>query len=347
MNILVTGAGALLGQGILRSLNQMSRQVTIHTCDPNWRSGGHWLGNFAHSIPPATEENYIEKLYALIEDYKIDLLFVGTDVELPIISAKKQEIERRFSVQVIIANEQVINIANDKFLTSKFLKENNFPYPYSVMSSDYEGVNKLKAWAAYPYFAKPVDGARSKGVVKVKDEETLKELTSYPNNLVIQEFIPEYEGEYTSGCLVLGGKAVAVVTLRRDLRDGNTYRAFYDKEFDVYNDQIKDIAEKLGVEGPCNFQFRIRDSKPVIFEINARFSGTTPLRSFFGFNEVEAVVDFYIDNKKITQPQLREGEVLRVWSDVFLPKQEVLRFSQADSVEHPEAAFYEFKPTQI
>lgn len=346
MNILVTGAGALLGQGILRSLNQISRKITIHTCDPNWQSGGHWLGHFAHTIPPANHNDYLRRLCALIKENKINLLFVGTDVELPVISAKKDQIEAQFDVRIVVANEEVIKIANNKWLTAKFLKDNGFPYPYSVMSSDEEGVKKLQYLDEYPYFAKPVDGARSKGVVKVENKNILSEITSYPNNLVIQEFISDDQGEYTSGCLVLGGKAVAVVTLRRDLRDGNTYRAFYDKEFDIYNNQIREVAEKLGVEGPCNFQFRIRNGKPVIFEINARFSGTTPLRSFFGFNEVEAVVNYYNGQTVNIAPVLREGEVLRVWSDIFLPKQEIQRFTQSDSVAHPQAEYFEFKPSQ-
>lgn len=343
MNILVTGAGALLGQGILRSLNQMEEEMTIHTCDPNWRSGGHWLGHYAHNIPSASKGDYLEKLEKLIDVYKIDLLFIGTDTELPIIAAKKTEMEREFGVKIVVSNINVIDIANDKYKTAKFLEENNFPFPYSVLSIDTKGVQNLREKAEYPYFAKPVDGARSKGIVRVNDEKMLNEITSTPNNLVIQEFISEEEGEFTSGCLMLDGEPAAVVTLKRDLRDGNTYRAFYEKSFSKYDGFIIEVATKLGVEGPCNFQFRIRNGQPVIFEINARFSGTTPLRSFFGFNEVESTVQYYLCNKKIVKPVLKEGEVLRVWADLFVPKEEADRFKAQEKVEKPAAEYYPFK----
>lgn len=343
MNILVTGAGALLGQGILRSLNQIDNNLIIHTCDPNWRSGGHWLGHYAHSILPADDKDYIKSLYSIIKDHNIRVLFVGTDVELPVIAERKAELEEDFKIKIVISNKKVIDIANNKWLTAQFLEENNFPYPYSVLTSDENGIDLLKQRGAYPYFAKPVDGARSKGIRIIESEETINELTSFPNNLVIQEYIPDDEGEFTSGCVVVEGKAVAVVTLKRDLRDGNTYRAYYEKEFSKYDATIKKIAETLGVDGPCNFQFRIRNGEPVIFEINARFSGTTPLRSFFGFNEVEALLNYYLNKKNISEPELIEGEVLRVWSDIFITKEEVQRNATTKDVANPQCTYYPFK----
>ena len=39
--------------------------------------------------------------------------------------------------------------------------------------------------------------------------------------------------------------------------------------------------------GPCNFQFRLDSfGIPRVFEINARFSGTTYMRTLSGFDEV-------------------------------------------------------------
>ena len=342
-NILVTGAGALLGQGILRSLNEMEMELRIHTCDPSWRSGGHWLGNCAHTIPLVTEGHFMDEISRLISENSINLVFIGTDVELPVFAENKERLESEYDVKIIVSNKDVVEIANNKYLTAMFLRDHNYPFPYSVLSKDKEGIKELRQKADYPYFAKPVDGARSKGIVSVENEKILAEITSYPNNLVIQEFISEEEGEFTSGCVVLNGKAVAVVTLKRDLRDGNTYRAYYDKKFSKYDDTIKKIAEGLGVEGPCNFQFRIRNGEPVIFEINARFSGTTPLRSFFGFNEVEAIVKHYFDKENISQPQLKEGEVLRVWADLFVPKKEAQRFKEQKEIDEPVAQYHPFK----
>lgn len=340
--ILVTGAGAVLGQGILRCLQGNSEYI-VHTADPDIRSTGHWLGAKAHTIKFAKDPNYLSDIERIIREEKIDIVLIGTDTELPIFAEHQKALEEKFPVKIVVSNEKVINIANDKLLTAKFLKENNLEYPESYMTYDEEGMKKLRLNSKYPYIAKPVDGARSKGIVIVKNEKDLDEVTSYKNNLVVQEFLSEDEGEYTTGCLVFDGKCTAVVTLRRDLRDGNTYRAYYSSDLDKYNTYIAQVAERLGVEGPSNFQFRIREGKPVIFEVNSRFSGTTPLRSFFGFNEVEATVEYYLNHKIIERPVLKNGVVMRAWADIFVEGEELESFKKDGILENPQSIYFPFK----
>lgn len=342
-NILVTGAGAVLGQGILRSLNEHSNNFIIHTADPDYRSTGHWLGNKAHLIKMAKDPDYLSSIENIIIAENIDIILIGTDTELPIFSDNKKRLEEKYGVIIVVSNPNVIKIANDKFLTANFLKENGFPFPISFMSSDQDGIGFLKKLNNYPYIAKPIDGARSKGIELIKEEKDLDRISSFDNNLVVQEYIAETNGEFTSGCLVFKGKCVAVVTLKRDLRDGNTYRAYYKKEYEIYNNFISNVSEKLGVDGPCNFQFRIKDGKPVIFEINSRFSGTTPLRFIFGFNEVIACVNFYLFNKNIEQFILKPGLVMRAWSDLFVSEQDLDILKNENILENPTSIYHPFK----
>lgn len=340
--ILVTGAGALLGQGILRSLNYSKNNYYIVSADPDVRSTGHALAQKSYVIPLATDQLYMGKITEIIEKEEIDLVLIGTDVELPIFAKHKEELEHKFPVRIAVSNEKAIEIANNKWLTAEFLRENNFPYPISALTSDNEQVQKLKQSASYPYIAKPVDGARSKGLKIINNEEDFQEVCSYENNLVVQEKIGDEEGEFTTGCLVVAGKCVAVVSLIRDLRDGNTWRAYRYGE-SPYDDTIAGIAEKLGVEGPANFQYRIKDGNPVVFEVNCRFSGTTPLRLMYGFNEVEALVDNYLENKPIQKPELKEGTILRTFSDVFVPNEELEKFQKEGVTTSYNAKFYSFQ----
>lgn len=328
MNILVTGAGSLLGQGILRSLKFANNDnYNIVTADPSALSPGHWLGNNAYYLPLAKSEDYISKLESIISKENIDILLVGTDTELPIISKNKERLENSYDIKIAVAPEEAIHIANDKWLTAKFLKENNFPYPKSAMANDKEEVEKLLYQTEYPYLAKPIDGARSRGLVIIKNKEDLEAVCNYKNNLVVQELIPEDDGEYTSGCLVINGKCVSVVTLRRDLRDGNTVRTYRDKFSSRFDEIIADIAIRLKFDGPCNFQFRIRNNEPVIFEINCRYSGTTPIRSMYGFNEVEAYIEYLHNDKPVSKPELKEGIVFRVMSDILVERDDVSTLS--------------------
>lgn len=341
-NILVTGAGALLGQGILRSIDFSEKSYFVVSADPDERSTGHALANKSYIIPLATDSTYLNRIEEIIQKDKIDIIFIGTDVELPLFAAKREYLENKYNLKVVVSNINAINIANDKWLTAEFLRNNGFPYPVSALTTDAEQIEKLKKAANFPFIAKPVDGARSKGIKIIKNPQELEEVCSFRNNLVIQEKLGEEEGEFTTGCIVTNGKCNAVVSLVRDLRDGNTWRAYRNGD-SLYDSTIAAIAEKLGVEGPANFQYRIKDGKPVVFEVNCRFSGTTPLRLMFGFNEVEALLDYYLEGKTISQPKLKTGTILRTFSDVFVPNTSLDKFRKLGVTDSYGAQFFPFK----
>ncbi len=342
-NILVTGAGALLGQGILRLLQISDFSKKIYTADPDPRSTGHWLGDFAITVPKVSDNNYIESVKKIVIEYKIDAILVGTDVELPIYSKFKDDFLINYNCKVIVSCQEVVDIANDKFLTAEFLKKNDFDYPFSVMANDKNKLIEIENKLGFPLFAKPFDGARSLGIKKIENHEELMEIYDPNSNLVVQQFLSETEGEYTSGCTVINGKCKAIVTLKRDLRDGNTYRAYRNDETSKYDKYIIPIAEKLNPDGPVNFQFRIFDGKPVIFEINGRFSGTTPLRHFYGYNEVQAILKFYLFKEEIKEPILKNGIVLRTWSDLFIEEKELNELFKNKKLDNPKAIFYNYK----
>jgi carbamoyl-phosphate synthase large subunit len=117
--------------------------------------------------------------------------------------------------------------------------------------------------------------------------------------------------------------------MRRDLRDGNTYRAFTvkDKELDIL---VKRWTEALQPFGPANFQFRIdKFGVPKVFEINGRFSGTTPLRAHAGFNEVEMCIRKMLWDEPIEQPEIRSVTILRHWSETVIAPERTEGICQA------------------
>jgi carbamoyl-phosphate synthase large subunit len=343
IKILVTGAGALLGQGIIRCLKMIrDMDIFIISADPSAKSTGHFIADKSYLIPFAVDENYIQKIEDIIEQEKIDVIFVGTDTELPKLSINKEFLETKYGVKVIVSNNHVIEIANDKWKTSEFLKENQFPYPLSALTNDYQSIQRLIELNEFPYIAKPIDGARSQGIQIINNKDQLLSLCDYKNNLVVQELIGKDNEEYTSGCLVIDGKCKSIITLRRDLRDGNTWRAYRNGN-NPYDQMIKDIAEKLKPDGPVNFQFRIKNDFPIIFEINGRFSGTTPLRAMFGFNEVEALMKYYFFDKEIEQPLLKDGIVMRTFSDLFVENITIDELSINKVLSKPDSIYFPFK----
>lgn len=346
--ILVTGAGAILGQGILRCLRFSKEHHYIITADPDVRSPGHALSDKSYAIPLAKyKEEYLVAIENIIKKEKINVLFIGTDVELMLLATNKNLLETKFPVKIIVSSERVIEIASDKFLTSMYLKDNGFAYPISALTTDIDGIIKLKKQCSYPYIAKPVDGARSVGIKIINNDADLEYICSYKNNLVVQEMLSDEEGEFTSGCIVIDGKCKSIVSLRRDLRDGNTYRAYRDCNTSKFDDTIKQIAESLNIYGPSNFQYRIKNGQPVVFEINSRFSGTTPIRYMFGFNEVEALLNQLFNVKDIIQPELREGMVLRTFSDIFVTNKQLKEFSEKREFAGFQSEYFPYIPNKF
>jgi carbamoyl-phosphate synthase large subunit len=125
------------------------------------------------------------------------------------------------------------------------------------------------------------------------------------------------------------GHVHAVVTMRRDLKDGNTYRAYVvpDSPFDPF---LADVARRLRGHGPLNFQFRVAGGVPKIFEINARFSGTTPMRAHAGFNEVDRLLRHVLLGEPVPHASLREIVVLRYWDELVVRPEELQAVSAGD-----------------
>ena len=83
----------------------------------------------------------------------------------------------------------MVEIANDKWKTSEFLRNNGFPYPISSLTTDDIGISNLIKLNKFPYIAKPIDGARSRGLIIVENEKQLLSLCDFENNLVVQELL--------------------------------------------------------------------------------------------------------------------------------------------------------------
>ena len=318
MKILVTGGGSLLGQGIIKALKKSSLNFYLVVVDVNPLSAGLYWGDEKYIVPFASSPNYMESMEKLLLKIKPDFVFIGTDVELIHFAQNKKLLEKKYKTKIVVSNEKVIKIADDKFKTSEFFKINGFNYPITVDPSNPIEIENLISKKGFPLIVKPRVGGRSFQVSKVEDKRSLELKIKETNSPIVQEFIGSDSYEYTASGLCFDGVCNASIVLRRDLKDGNTFRAFYTNN-ENFNLKIKQWTEALNPFGPANFQFRIdKEGKPKVFEINARFSGTTPLRAIMGFNEVELCINKLAYNKDITQPQINNYMILRHWSETTI-----------------------------
>ncbi len=317
MKVLVTGAGALLGQGIIRTLQASALDVHIVAVDPNPLSAGLYWADEARIVPMANNPTYLERISDIAQETRPDAILIGTDAELGLFADHRAELETALKTRIVVSSPEVVRIADDKHETTRFLREHGFSYPRSALPENTKETDALVEGLGFPLIVKPRIGARSVGVHLVEDRAALENAISNVDGPVIQEYLTNSGHEYTAGALCFAGEVAATIVMRRDLRDGNTYRAYVDA-FDDLNLQTRILATALKPVGPANFQFRLVDGRAVVFEINARFSGTTPFRMQAGFNEVEYTLRRMLLGERPAIPEIRPMTILRHWAETVV-----------------------------
>lgn len=330
-NILVTGAGAGVGQSIIKAIKLSRMKTRIVAVDHSPFSAGLYAAAAAYLVPLKSDPNYVKSLIKICRQESIDIIIPGTDVELEVLSLNKKAIEAKTSAKLIVSNLNSVRIADDKWKTYLFLKKNGFPYPESWLKQDSKHLN-------FPLVVKPRLGARSIGVSIVKNKTELLRAIKAVEKPIIQEYLSRNDEEYTCGSFFYGGKCFGVITARRQLRDGDTYRAVFrrDPKLEKF---ITQVGKKLRIFGPCNFQLRkTKNGSAVIFEINCRFSGTTGAASFLGFNVVNALIQRMLFNRPLKRLEFRESSMFRFWNEIFVDLKRVEEIKRKHQLDQPLAS---------
>lgn len=314
--IAVTGAGGGVGQSIIKSLYGTNYRVIA--LDGETLGVGLYAVSTSYKIPYANHSEYIDTLLNICQQEKIDLLFPGLDIELEILSKNINKF-KEIGTTVVVSNLNVVKISNDKQYMYDYLTKINAVVPFTIPFTQVK-IEDIE----YPViFKQMVDGARSQNVFLVKSINEFKSIISSIksplSNFIVQEYI---EGdEYTCGTINLDSKCKGAIVMKRILRDGDTYKCFSVKD-EIIEKAIKNIADEIKPFGACNFQLRIKNNIPYIFEINARCSGTTASRTLCGFNEPKMIADYLLKNIEPSY-EVKELTILRYWNELVVNNEDI------------------------
>jgi len=328
MNVAVTGVGALIGQGIIKSLQ--GTEYNVIGVNSEELGAGLYATKRSYLGFYANDKKFISRIAEICRAEECSILFPGLDAELIPLSNHIDFLKTNGTCP-IVSRPEVIEICNDKLKTCMFLRENGFPFlrTYNLRSYSFE--------LDYPVVLKPKKGGSgSIGVFVIENEKQFNFFreTLDIDNYVVQEYV---EGEeYTCGTITFGGKCIGVIVMKRQLRGGDTYKAFV-----VRNSALEDFVSKvvlaLNPFGACNIQLRTRNRIPYVFEINARCSGTTAARALAGFNEPKIICDFIskgIDNPTFT---IKEIAVLRYWKELAVSYDQIREMKSSHFAVNPGA----------
>lgn len=314
---MVTGVGAIIGYGLLRSLRSARPDVRLVGADiyPD-AVGQAWCDAFDQA-PFTASPNYLDWLRETVDKHKVDLLIPGIEQDLYRFSDDRNRLDN-FNCKVVLNTAGLIELSRDKWAMHQELAAIGDPARIpSYLAGDYA---TLVAQLGLPFLLKPRRSYASKGLVRVtcqKDFEAHADRIG--DHLMAQPVIGSDDEEYTVAVFGDGrGGISASITLRRRLaQDGSTAKAWVRKE-DTLDEVVSRLCAHFQPVGPTNLQFRRDGDGWKLLEINPRISSTSSIRSAFGYNEAAMSLAFFLDGESISQPKLHGGFALRFIEDYIV-----------------------------
>lgn len=318
ITILVTGAGGGVGEGIIKALRAIHDiDLRIVAADMSHWAAGLYAGDVMRLVPRASDSRYVDAIIDLCRSEGCTYYLPGTDVELAVCAANAPRIAQEAKVHTVVSSPEVVRIADDKRETVRFLESSGLAYPRTFLRSEW-----VAGALPLPLIVKPRSGCRSIGLEVVRTEELLARALARTEEIVLQEHLGDEDSEYTCTVVTCGGEPSSAAVLQRWLRAGDTYRVVpvRNEEIERYVVQAARALAALGAVGSCNFQLRLDRGVPKIFEINARFSGTTPLCAELGMNPVESYLKRHL-GLAYDGAVRTDVVILRHWAELVVPRE--------------------------
>lgn len=305
MNILLTSVGrrSYLVKYFKEAVGENGE---VHVSNSNTITPAFIHADKSTVTPLIYENRYIPFLLNYCIQNKISAIISLFDVDLPILSANRQSFED-IGVGVIVSDEAVINVCNDKWETYNFLIDNGFNAPKTYVSLE-TALKAIKTGQIqFPLIIKPRWGMGSIAVFEVENEYELEVLykkaisnimgsylkyesqVNYKECVLIQEklrgqeygldVINNLEGEYQN----------TIVKKKYAMRSGET-----DCAETIDSPELKALGKaisgKLHHVANLDMDVFVDNDKPFILEMNARFGGGYPFSHIAGVNLPLAIV---------------------------------------------------------
>lgn len=315
ITVVVTAVGALIGQGIIRSLKLSGLKVRVIGVDrdPNG-IGPYWCDSF-FAKPAVDEETdaYLDFWTDLLRDEAVDLVLPGLELDVLFFDRNRAAFAD-LHARIVLNDATVIELAQDKWDFGVELERLGLPAIPARLGA---GFADCARDLGLPLLLKPRQGNGSRGIAVLKDEDDFNYWSRKSRDeFLIQKFIGSDEQEFTVGAFGLGdGTALPPIVFRRKLSvAGNTQYAEV-VDHPVLAATVEKLASIFRPVGPTNYQFRMDGDTPYLLEINPRFSSSTSLRAAFGYNEAVMSVEYYLWGLKPSAPAILPGRGWRYYED--------------------------------
>jgi len=270
LNVLITAGSRRVP--LVRAFQRALRTTgggSVVVTDVNPLSPAVYVSDRSHPVPLSTDPDYLAAVQAICRAERIGLIVPTIDDELTLFARHAADFAAE-GIRVAVSPAETTSICNDKYTTSRALAAEGIAAAETYLPGE------LPADLPCPLFIKPRYGRGGVGAFPVRSPRELEFFLDYVADPVVQTYL---DGpEFTIDMLCdFGGEPLSVVPRERVvIRAG-----VVDRGRTVRHPRLIDLglrcARALRFVGAVNIQCRLVDDRPVVFEINPRFSGGIPL----------------------------------------------------------------------
>jgi carbamoyl-phosphate synthase large subunit len=332
MTVLVLGVGGQVSQGMVKALRHGALPVRVVGACVSPLSTGLYVCDAAYVSPFADDPDFAEWLAGICERERVAAVLSGAEPVLDALAPNAAALHERTGAVSVVSSPDVLAVGRDKLATARWLEDRGLPFARSADAADDAAVDALVERCGFPLIAKPRAGKGSQGVAVLAGGEGLARVRGTAG-VVVQELLGDADTEFTAGCFVdRDGVLRGSIVMRRSLHAGTTVSAEVGAH-DAVREVAESVCSALRPLGPCNVQLRVHEGVPTPFEINVRFSGTTPMRTRFGFDEVGAALRHLVLGEPADDlPRVERGVALRYWNEMYVDEADVAALRRTGSL---------------
>lgn len=268
-------------------------------------------------VPGIYDSNYISALKKIIKEYGVNAIISLNDLELPILTKHKPELEET-GAKVLVSGLETIETTFDKWETFKFITGIGLKTPktYLTLEAALEALGKNEL--QFPLVLKPRWGSASIGIEFPESVEELRlsyalqkiklqksillnaSQEDFERSIVIQEKIKGTE----FGMDVLndfkGNYYGTFLREKLSMRGGET-----DKAITVVDKRMENIGERIGSKlkhfGTMDCDLFLCADGLYVLELNPRFGGGYPFSHEGGINTAAIYLEWLRGGKNVDQ----------------------------------------------
>lgn len=311
MNILLTSVGrrSYLVEYFRKALKEDDRIIVSNA---NAMTTAMQMADKSYVSPIIYDKEYIPFIKDICKKENIDILLSLFDIDLPVLSAHKEEF-KELGVRMIISDKSIVDICNDKLRMCEYLKDRGFYIPDTYTDISDENVKKSIS-ASHPYMVKPRWGMGSIGIYQAEDFKELdifykrvnKDISSsylrfesaadIDRAVLIQEKIEGIEYGLDIINDLEGNYINTVVKEKIAMRAGETDIARV-IDYPLLKELGKCISKNLHHIANLDMDVIVKDERAYIIDMNVRFGGGYPFTHMAGVNLVKAIIKWSMNEK--------------------------------------------------